>query len=752
MSEDSSQNRSEEQMRKKKAKEPKGLTEEKLEENINMAFGETSTITLFFMPSATSTQDNSDFTEYQKKNKDYEHLLKIKSGSDNYGSRSIQTFNHEPKQKNVETAKVNTTEKETFAAEWDISDTRKEKQLDFYEQTQLEIKKTLNEEIDHSLKNGYSMLPTSLDSIKGWISETQNQVHEHRRDARGERIRDGESNKDTTTNNGMTGMTGNYTGNVTGNLRAQNTQTRTTNKLEASTTRSILKKDTTGLGHHTKSMTKRSAAFTDTTDAFGNITQPISEEPEEPQYTEEEQKLIENPHLPQSLKYVERILNQSSYHKQIVTYRNYPELKIQVDRAAAEEGNKRLGGLRVLRQAKIENENQPETKEELSTINFLFKFACEQSKDRTVSSMDWNPVNTDLLAASYGEADLSPDRDGYLMFWSLKNPNFPERIIKSSSKVMTCQFSKSSPNLIATGCYNGVVAIYDIRVPEDRPIADSKLLPGKHLDVVWETQWVPKNSSGGGDKGETLVSISSDGRVVEWSMKKGLEYQDLMNMKRQGNPANKEDNIEGINFRNTAGFSFDFLKGESSVYLASTEDGTVHRCSKSYNEQYLENYFGHKGPVYKVRANPYCPELFLTCSADWSCRLWNWRDDQSKYIFQKMDLRDEVLDIEWNPWMSTMFASSAKDGRLEIWDVAQNLLDPIACEMSKDDIFLPARKTVKFSPKHPILVSGDIKGDIKAYRIFGFDDQFTLSNKQQEDRLLKAVYPTGHNKREGHDM
>jgi len=32
---------------------------------------------------------------------------------------------------------------------------------------------------------------------------------------------------------------------------------------------------------------------------------------------------------------------------------------------------------------------------------------------------------------------------------------------------------------------------------------------------------------------------------------------------------------------------------------------------------------------------------------------------------------------------------------------------------------LPSRKTVKFSPNHPILVSGDIKGDIKAYRIFG---------------------------------
>jgi len=36
-------------LRKKKAKEPKGLTEEKLEENINLGLGETPTITLLFM-------------------------------------------------------------------------------------------------------------------------------------------------------------------------------------------------------------------------------------------------------------------------------------------------------------------------------------------------------------------------------------------------------------------------------------------------------------------------------------------------------------------------------------------------------------------------------------------------------------------------------------------------------------------------------------------------------------------------------
>ena len=28
-------------------------------------------------------------------------------------------------------------------------------------------------------------------------------------------------------------------------------------------------------------------------------------------------------------------------------------------------------------------------------------------------------------------------------------------------------------------------------------------------------------------------------------------------------------------------------------YLAGTEEGHIHKCSCSYNEQYLESYFGH---------------------------------------------------------------------------------------------------------------------------------------------------------------
>ena len=49
---------------------------------------------------------------------------------------------------------------------------------------------------------------------------------------------------------------------------------------------------------------------------------------------------------------------------------------------------------------------------------------------------------------------------------------------------------------------------------------------------MWQVKWVLK---GGDHPVETLISLSTDGRVKEWSMKKGLIHSDLMQLKRVPN-------------------------------------------------------------------------------------------------------------------------------------------------------------------------------------------------------------------------
>lgn len=77
--------------------------------------------------------------------------------------------------------------------------------------------------------------------------------------------------------------------------------------------------------------------------------------------------------------------------------------------------------------------------------------------------------------------------------------------------------------------------------------------------------------------------MSTDGRVLEWHLKKGLEQKTLMSLKRIPNAglgSNAFRPVEGPeahhgSFRKAAGMSIDVL--DPGSYLVATDDGWVHR-------------------------------------------------------------------------------------------------------------------------------------------------------------------------------
>lgn len=109
----------------------------------------------------------------------------------------------------------------------------------------------------------------------------------------------------------------------------------------------------------------------------------------------------------------------------------------------------------------------------------MFSFKNRQFKNYIVTSADWNPINKDLLAVTYeldvkvfnNDKSKNNDKKGLLMFWTLKNPAFPEKIFTSEFPFTSCKFSIENPNLIACGSQDGTVSIYDIRKKTNTPIA-----------------------------------------------------------------------------------------------------------------------------------------------------------------------------------------------------------------------------------------------------------------------------------------
>lgn len=497
-----------------------------------------------------------------------------------------------------------------------------------------------------------------------------------------------------------------------------------------------------------------------------------------------------------AVRIIERLLTQSKYHEQHVLYKNYPPVNLGSKNKKSlqeeEEESKNNKGMfafkkekKEVEEVKKEGEDEKEKEDENAvTLKHLFKFEFDVTEGRQVSCMDINSVNPDLVAVGYGEFDIDCTKtlkEGLLCFWTLKNPNFPEKIIRTEHSITCCQFSKKSPHLIAVGDSQGNISIYNVKENDLKPVSESKDLDGKHTDIIWELQWVEREG-----KGEALVSISGDGRVIEWSMKKGLEYTELMQLKRETNP-NQKDVFQGVEgekkggmtFINTGGLSLDFpvAPGENGMnYFAATEDCTIHKCSVSYSEQYLETYYGHTGPIYRIRCNPFwdtldCP-IFLTCSYDWTVRVWNARDNKEKLICHQISsLQEQVNDIVWSPNTSSVFASVTNDGRVEIWDLFKDNLKPVLEYFDKNaegevriifDLLtwllqrMNIPKTViRFSKNAPVILTGNMKGQVDVYRVNGLE-HVQVSERDQINRLLAAIQKddfteTKGKKKEGDD-
>jgi WD40 repeat protein len=276
-----------------------------------------------------------------------------------------------------------------------------------------------------------------------------------------------------------------------------------------------------------------------------------------------------------AIRIIERLLTQIDYHEQHVLYKNYPPVKLSKSTAEEEDDEETKKKAMMIGRKKDEKKKEEEEKKEGEeedkdpkkiSVKSLFTFECDITAGRQVSCIDISEANPDLIAVGYGEYDISCVDDstlkkGILAFWTLKNPNFPEKIIYHDHSITCCAFSKKKPNQIAIGDSHGNIAIYNIRGNSTKPLYESKDKENKHTDIVWEVQWMQREN-----KGESLISISGDGRIIEWSMKKGLEFTELMQLKRETTlnqkdvyaGADTEKKSGGMTFINTGGLSIDF--------------------------------------------------------------------------------------------------------------------------------------------------------------------------------------------------
>ncbi|KAF1391359.1 hypothetical protein PFLUV_G00041310 [Perca fluviatilis] len=349
-----------------------------------------------------------------------------------------------------------------------------------------------------------------------------------------------------------------------------------------------------------------------------------------------------------------------------------------------------------------------EFRDQEGTLLPLWKFQYDKAKRLSVTALCWNKKYQDLFAVGMGSYDFSKQGRGMLVYYSLKNSAFPEFIYPTDSGVLCLDIHEQHSYLVAVGFYDGCVAVYNLKEEGLEPLYKSTAKTGKHTDPVWQVRWQNDDM----DNNHNFYSVSSDGRVVSWTLVKNeLVFTDIIRLSLNGAVSDGPEGAEqpGI----ACGTSFDFHKQIDYLFLVGTEEGKIHKCSKTYSSQFLETYDAHSMAVDAVKWNHFHPKVFISCSSDWTVKIWDHAINTPMFTF---DLNAAVGDVAWSPYSSTVFAAVTTDGKVHVFDLNINKYESICHQQ-----VVAKKKTklthIEFNPIYPILIVGDDRGYVSSLKL-----------------------------------
>ncbi|RUS86621.1 hypothetical protein EGW08_005637 [Elysia chlorotica] len=670
-------------------------TEDDLGKIVDIVLTETDTIWMLDMPDTKVSKESEEAPGVKERLTTYAELVKNRPGNDLYAERGMNTFNEPYKLKSVVTNKIETIAVGVECTNWDMFDTydaiEKEQKADIEaseadqselgHKSQMEIFEEDDEESEMPAKE-------EAEEEEGTISRPSSPKEEGAETAGAT----AEPAADEPAPARAKGARKTHSANITGRAESRTTE------------------DSSMLGSEVQSTLETNVELSD-----------------KDKLAQEWLELSQSEELHNHLFLIERVINLNTYQNKQALYRNFVPLvfkskgkKARQPKATASQPTFDLeqhgdhGSQHDYGAGDMEKSSAVAVQDLGPNLDRLWSYNCNLTRGKNVSCIAWNKSNPDLLAVGYGQFEFTNQKAGLVCCWCIKNPEYPERVYISKQGVMALDFSTANANLLAVGFYDGGIAVYNVRKSVDEPVLDNFTTHGKNLAPIWQLRWIEKERGSGDERTEVLISISTDGRVTQWSIRKGFESYDVMKLKkmptRMGGRS-REKKGEAFISRYAGGMCFDFHSKDSNIYIAGTEEGYIHKCSCSHNEQYLESYNGHVSPVYSVQWSPFVPDIFLSCSADWTIKLWH--QDKTKHILSFYSTTRAVNDICWSPWSSTVFAS-VNEGAVEVWDLAQSTLDAVYTLAPTSGA---RQTTVSFSKNSHCLLVGDSEGQVTVYEL-----------------------------------
>lgn len=313
-------------------------------------------------------------------------------------------------------------------------------------------------------------------------------------------------------------------------------------------------------------------------------------------------------------------------------------------------------------------DNETEVYDELLTPSHEF-FDEHWSKHRTVTSLDWSTIFPELLLTAYHMNEESVhEPGGVCLIWNMKYPKkmSPEFIFHCQSPVTSATLSRFHPNVVVGSTYSGQIVLWDSRVNKRTPIQRSPLASIIAVTLV------------GTQNAHNIISLGSDGSLCAWSLE----------MLTQPREKGKVCEMSSGGLFDIYPTCMSFFANDVNNYAVGAENGNAY-CGQRHSSRSdapeeasrCVPYKGHGAPLTAISTHPSpgpisFSTLFLTASLDWTVKLWSSREHKPLHTFD--DYFDYVYDVSWSPVHPAIFAAVDGTGRLDIWNINQDVEVPTA--------------------------------------------------------------------------
>jgi len=289
----------------------------------------------------------------------------------------------------------------------------------------------------------------------------------------------------------------------------------------------------------------------------------------------------------------------------------------------------------------------------------LFKDPADEK--RSVTKVGWHPEGPTKIVGSYSNLRFQRMSDEMPMasfIWDINERNMPLTELRTTSPLVCCQYNHKNSDCLIGGCYSGLLNYYDLRKGPS-PVSKSAV-EVSHYDPVYDVVWLQSKT------GTECASVSSDGRLLFWDVRKMTEIVDECVLTDGGKDEPKT----------LGGVSLEWLQEAGPTkYLVGTEHGIILACNRRpkkaieigqwFGSEERGGYGRHFGPVYSCKRNPFHPKFFLSVG-DWCAKMW--MEELKGPMLQTPYYPAFLSAAAWSPTRAGVFFLCRQDGRLDTWD------------------------------------------------------------------------------------